>query len=357
MRCIDSGFRLLLCKGETHTMNVVKRIWRTYGLIRKLSALNSSSVSGTLLDRALYNSETLPPLGKEYWWFLFFGQNGERPVQLMLLIFRKYGRKMLFNDREMLLKTLGKNKFQAITAGWVYDGKRFLDLGDTNAVVEIQEKTIFSEISGQRMILSGGFPDYKLRVGDIIDLSIKRSNYLENKDACGVFIPPFGVGWVDIFSDVNGIVFGTKFKGTSHLQKVVGVTIFGPFHWGRIFFKNDSVAQFFCLKTGKNSKTYFHKSLTFFDQENNEIIEFNNPRLRISKSDTLWIVEGEDHDKTFSTILETYAVKHFTMKGEGSQVYVEYAVIPKKFYLKTKDQVITLEDLGGGVGTFEDAYW
>jgi hypothetical protein len=45
------------------------------------------------------------------------------------------------------------------------------------------------------------------------------------------------------------------------------------------------------------------------------------------------------------------------MKGGGSQTYVEYAVIPKEFNLKTKDRVITLDDLGKGVGTFEDAYW
>ena len=44
------------------------------------------------------------------------------------------------------------------------------------------------------------------------------------------------------------------------------------------------------------------------------------------------------------------------MEGGGSQVYMEYAVIPREFSLKTTDQVITLWDLGKGVGTFEDAY-
>ena len=340
--------------------NKVKRIWRTYSLVRKLSSINGPNVSKTLLNRVMYNSETLPPLGKEYWWFLFFGQNGEKPIQMMLLIFRKYGKKMLFNDKEMVLRDLGKNKFQAVTAGWVYDGKRLHDLGDTNAIIEIQEKEIVSEISGQKMMLSGGFPDYRLKVGNIIDLNIKKANYLEDKDACGVFIPPFGVGWVDIFSDSDGIILGKEFKGTAHLQKVVGVTIFGPFHWGRIFFQNDSLVSFFCLKTGKDSEKYFHRSLIFYDHKNNEVIKFDNPKMKISKrkGDTLaWIVEGQDNDKDFRTILETYARKQFTMKGGGSQVYIEYAVIPKEFNLKTKDRVITLDDLGKGVGTFEDAYW
>jgi hypothetical protein len=45
------------------------------------------------------------------------------------------------------------------------------------------------------------------------------------------------------------------------------------------------------------------------------------------------------------------------MKGGGSQVYIEYLVIPKDFKLKSKARVITLAQLGKGVGTLEDAYW
>jgi len=56
-------------------------------------------------------------------------------------------------------------------------------------------------------------------------------------------------------------------------------------------------------------------------------------------------------------VLETHAKKQFTIKGRGSQVYNEYVVTPKEFNLKTKGRVITLDDLGEGVGTFEDAYW
>ena len=56
-------------------------------------------------------------------------------------------------------------------------------------------------------------------------------------------------------------------------------------------------------------------------------------------------------------MLETYARKQFSMKGGGSQVYVEYAVLPKELSLKTKDRIVALDDLGRGVGTFEDAYW
>jgi len=328
--------------------------------MRKLSSINGPNVSETLLDRVMYNAETLPPLGKEYWWFLFFGQNGETPVQLMLLIFRKYGKKMLFNDKEIMLRKLKENKFQAVTAGWVYDGKKLHDLGDTNAVTKIysKRKAINSKISGQKMILSGGFPNYRLKVDNTIDLDITRGNYLVDKDACGVFIPPFGMAWVDAFLNAKGTVLGKNFKGTAHLQKVVGVTIFGSFHWGRIIFQNGSSTSFFCLKTRKNSKRYFRKSLDFHDHRNKKIIKFDNPTLKISKrkEGAQWVVEGRDDEKYLRIVLETYAAKRYIMKGCGSQVYIEYAVVPKEFILKTKDQVINLDDLGKGVGTFEDAY-
>jgi len=335
----------------------IERIWNTYSLIWKLSSINGSNVSKTLLDRVMYNFEGLPPLGKEYWWFLFFGRNGKRPVQLMLLIFRKHGKKMLFNDKEMILRELEKNKFQAITSGWIYDGKKLCNLGDTNAIVEIQGKKIVSEISGQKLILSGTFPDYKLIVGNLINLKITKGSYLEDKSVNGTLLPPFGVSWIDIFSDVEGIILGKRFKGTGHLQKVFGVTIFGPFHWGRLVFQNGSSASFFCLKTGKDSKTYFRRSLIFHDIENKRIIRFDNPKLKILKMGNNWIVEGRDTNKTFKMILETYATKRYVMKGDGSQVYIEYAVIPKEFNLKTKDRTITLDDMGNGVGTLEDAYW
>jgi len=344
----------------------IKGIWETYSLVRELSSLDDSDTNKTLLDRVMYNVETLPPLGKEYWWFRFFEKTGrtkvrqsfcEKPMQLMLLIFRKYGRKMLFNNEEMAFRELEKNRFQAVTAGWVYDGEELHDLGDTNAIIGIQEKKIGSEIFGRKMIFSGSFPNYELTVGDLINLRTTKGNCLENKNACGVFLLPFGIGWVDIFLDVDGVVFGKIFRGTAHLQKVVGATIFGPFHWGRTVFQNGSSFSFFCLKVGKNSKTYFRKSMTFHDNENKRIVEFDNPKLKISKRKGNWIVEGKDNDKNPRIILETYATKQYFMKGGGSQVYIEYAVIPKEFDLRTEERTITLNDLGNGVGTFEDAYW
>lgn len=207
------------------------------------------------------------------------------------------------------------------------------------------------------MTFSGSFPNYELTVGDLINLRTTKGNCLENKNACGVFLLPFGIGWVDIFLDVDGVVFGKIFRGTAHLQKVVGATIFGPFHWGRTVFQNGSSFSFFCLKTGKNSKTYFRKSITFHDNESKRIVEFDNPKLKISKRKGNWIVEGKDNDKNLRLILETYATKQYFMKGGGSQVYIEYAVIPKEFDLRTEERTITLNDLGNGVGTFEDAYW
>lgn len=341
------------------TLNIskIKKTLETYRLIRKLSKINGLNISAAMLDRIVYNAEALPHLGKEYWWFLFFGLEEEKPIQLMLLIFRKHGKKMLFNGKEMALRELGENQFQGISTGWLYDGKTLRELGDTSSITEIQEKKIVSEISGKELTLSGGFPNYKLKIGDIVDLDIKKANYLIEKDGQGGLIFPFGIGWVNIFLKAEGLLMGRQFKGTAHLQKVVGVIPPGSFNWGRIFFQNGSTLRFFCVKTGRDSKIYFCKSLTFCDQKNKKIIKLTNPEMKISKNDSQWIVEGKEKDKDFRIVFESYAKKQFNMRGGGSQIYIEYLILPKEFYLKTEERTVTLDNLGKGVGTFEDAYW
>ena len=342
-------------------ISCIKGLKETYSILQKLASINGPNVDDSVLDRVMYNTEVLPPLGKEYWWFLFFGQDGNKPIQMMLLLFRKYGQDMLFNEKKVMLKKLAKNSFQAVAAGWVYDGNELHDLGDTNSVTTIypERKRIESSIQGHEMVLRGGFPRYNLKLGDIIDLDITKGNYIEDKYAHGVFIPPVGMGWVDGFLDARGNVLGKSFSGIAHLQKVFGITTFGCFHWGRMFFADGSSASFFCLKIEKNSKRYFHRAFSFQDYKRKKVIKFKKPKLKISKKEgkpLVWIVEGQDSDKKFRVALEVYATKQFTMKGGGSQTYIEYAVIPQEFSLKTADQVITLCDLGKGVGTFEDAY-
>jgi hypothetical protein len=328
----------------------------TYRLLRRVSSINGPGVKKDLLDRVIFNTEPLPPLGKEYWWFLFFSDSGEKPVQVMFLIYRKHGERMLFNGEEMALSRMGDGELRAVTSGWVFDGERIRDLGDSNVYVRFGGDEIATEVSGETMTLCGGYPDYRFRVSGKIDLVLSRGDFLEDRDARGVFLPPFGVGWVDIYSHAEGTVLGSPFEGTSHLQKVFGVTIYGPFHWGRIVFRNGSVASLFTLKTGRISKTFIHGSFTFFDKENGEIIRLRNPRLTITVDEGSWIINGRDGDRVVKMVLGIYARKEFIMKGGGTQVYIEYAVKAREFTLRTRKRSITLEDLGDGVGTFEDAY-
>jgi len=339
----------------------LKKINKTYGLLRKLASINGINVSNEILDRVMYSTELFPPLGKEYWWLLFFGREGEMPVQLMILIFRKNGQSMIFNDKKIVLKRLGKNQFQAATAGWIFDGNELHDLGDTNAITTVfpGRKALISEVTSQEIMLAGGYPNYELKVGNIIDLNMRKGEYLKDCAAHGIFIPPFGMAWVDVFSEADGIVLGKEFKGTAHLQKVIGIAPFGPFHWGRLFFKNGSSASFFCLKAGKDSNKYFHRSVNFYDNKQKKIIEFKKPRIKISKKEgknSVWTIEGQDADKKIRIVLNSYATKKFIMEGGGSQVYIEYAVTTEEFYLEVSGQKIDLIDLGRGVGTFEDAY-
>lgn len=353
MTIVDETFN-----GMKNAVDEMKRIRWTYALLRKLSIINGPNVSGKLLDRAMYNFEALPPLGKEYWWFLFFGRDRK---QIMVMMFRKFGKSMIFNGKEIVFKKMNHNAFQAVTTGWIYDGREIHDLGDTNPVISVnlEEKTMVSKVSYRELVLKGSFPEYELKIDGLVHMKMIAGNFPENRCAHGVFVPPFGVGWVDIYSNAEGDVLGEEFEGTAHLQKVVGVMPYGSFHWARVVFQDDSTISFFCLKTGKVSKRYFHKSINFYNHETKRCIQFKKPRLRISEDrweTPKWIVEGQDEDKELRIVLEAYAEKRFTINGSGSQVYIEYAVTASEFSFRTKDRTITLADLGGGVGTFEDAY-
>jgi hypothetical protein len=328
-----------------------------YRLLGKVSSVNDFGADKSLLDRVMFHSEALPPLGKEYWWFLFFDGSGDKPVQIMLVLYRKHGRRMLFNGVEMELGRTNGGEFLGVAGGWVFDGEKLVDLGEFNEIVRLGDGEIATRLADKEMMLHGGYPDYTLRIDDLIDLKMGRSEFLADNTARGVFIPPFGMGWVDIYTTAKGTVAGKPFDGSAHLQKVFGVTIYGPFHWGRFVFSDGSVASFFTLKTGKESSTFIHRSFALHHKASGEKIIFNNPRLEIGRRDGGWVVEAADADKKARIRLENYAEKTTTMKGGGSQVYTEYAVKVDEFRLEAGNRVINLKDLGRGVGTFENAYW
>jgi hypothetical protein len=353
LRIADTAF-----DGTKLIIDKTKRTLGTYALLRQLSSINGANISHRLLDRVMYGVETLPPLGKEYWWFLFFGNDGR---QMMVLMYRKFGKRMVFNGKIVEFRKTNQMAFQAVTTGWIYDGTGMYDLGVSNPVIAMSpgEKSFVSKISDRTMTFKGGFPEYELKIDGLVHLKMTEGDFLENRCAYGVFIPPFGAGWIDIFSNAQGDVLGEEFVGTAHLQKVVGIMPYGSFHWARVIFRNGSTFSFFCLKTGEKSKKYFHRSMNFYDHQTRRYIRFWDPRLIISEETgkiTTWTIEGWDEENELKIVLDTYAEKKITMNGGGSQVYREYAVTPSRFRFTTNDQTVTLKDLGNGVGTFEDAY-
>lgn len=335
-------------------------ILETYDLMRQLSKTNGPDISKSLVDRVMFQSEALLPLGKEYWWFIAFDNNGEKPKQLMLLIYRKHGNRMLFNGKEMFFKDFGKHKFMVVTSGWFYDGDVLHELGDHNVTAELEPNKLISSISSHELMITGDFPNYQIRVGDIIDLDIKKSNTIRGKMGNGVLVPPLAMGWVDAYGATKGVVMGEEFKGEAHLQKVVGISPPLSFFWFRVLFEDSSILTSFSLKTGKDSDTLFHRSLKFFDKTNNEEIIFKKPQLKVSKKPgekLTWVIEGKDEDKEMKVVVESHAEKCYTTKGGGTQVDTEYIVTPTEFTLKTGDRIITLEDVGKGGGSLEDGHW
>lgn len=350
----------------------IRGVWDTYSLIRKLSSINGTNIGIALLDQVMYRFEFLPIFGKEYWWFLFFGDDGK---QMCVLVYRKTGKKMIFNRKNIEFRRKNVNTFQAVTTGWIYDGKQMHDLGvsNNNIMIDPKKKKFVSRVSNRKLTFNGGFPNYDLNIEGLVHLSMKESDVLENKCAHGVFIPPFGTGWIDIYSEAKGEIFGEKFLGTAHLQKVVGIMPYGSFHWARVVFQNNSTFSFFCLKGGEKSSKFFHTSMDFYHHESRNRIRLKYPIIKISKKNELssrtieggdeldlynssWTIEGMDGENNVRIILQAYAKKRFTMDGGGSQVYIEYAVKAIGFRFRNNEISVSLKDLGTGIGTFEDAY-
>jgi hypothetical protein len=338
-------------------MTDISGIKKTYDLFRKTSKIKGPDVDSEMIDRMMYNFETLPLLGKEYWWFLFFGNEGPRPIQLMFIICRKHGKEMWIDDTKMTLEKLNNNEMKSAVSGWLYDGEKIVNLGNTNSIVEIGDKKLNAEIGDKNLILEGSFPFYKLKIGECIELDMSHENTLvkRNKESYGMFWPPLGAGFFNLYPDVSGNIFGKKFQGTGHLQKVVGIMPHFPYNWVRIIFKNGSMLRLSDIKPGK---MHISKSVNFYDNDKDQITEFVKPDLKISKSkdSLIWTFEGKDKNNSLKIVLESYANKKFVMKGGGSLTYFEYCVTVKEMFLKIKDKTITLKDLGDGVGTLEDAY-
>ncbi|MCK4883486.1 MAG: hypothetical protein KAS30_01320 [Candidatus Diapherotrites archaeon] len=343
----------------------IKNIKKTYELIQELSTVNGFNPDKKLLHRTMFNSETLPPLGKEYWWFIFIGEDTDKPIQIMFLIFKKHGTRMLFNNKNMDFKDISNNKFQGVTSCWVWDGKKMHDLGDTNSTTTVDSKTntLTTQISNHDVEFNGTYPNFKLKIGNAVNLEMTELNQIDSKDAYATFLPPFGIGWIDIFSKANGTVLGKKFKGRAHLQKVVGVTTSGCWNWGEIFFKNGSSITFFSIGIKKNSKISIHTSTMFYDHQTKTVTKFNNPKITISKQELKnkkeniqWTIHGSDKNNKFTLVLNTYGKKEFNMKTIEWQTYLEYLVNVNEFKITTTNKKINLNELGKGTGTFEDAY-
>jgi len=350
----------------------IRGVWDTYSLIRELNSINGTTIGSSLLDQIMYRFEFLPSFGKEYWWFLFFGDDGK---QMVVLVYRKTGKRMLFNRKNVEFRRKNISTFQAVTTGWIYDGRQMHDLGVCNNYIktDTKKKKLVSQLSNRKLTFNGGFPEYDLKIDGLVHLSMKESDILENKCAHGVFVPPFGTGWIDIYSEAKGEILGEKFVGTAHLQKVVGIMPYGSFHWARVVFQDNSSFSFFCLRSGPKSSKFFHTSMDFYHHESRKRIRLKYPIIKISKKNELssrkieggdeldqyncsWTIEGRDGENNVRITLEAYAEKRFTMDGGGSQVYIEYAVKPTGFRFRNSEISVSLKDLGTGVGTFEDAY-
>jgi len=70
----------------------------------------------------MYSTELVPPAGQGILVAPFFGREGEMPVQLMILIFRKNGQSMILTTKKSFLSDWAKINFKLLPlAGYLME--------------------------------------------------------------------------------------------------------------------------------------------------------------------------------------------------------------------------------------------
>ena len=199
------------------------------------------------MDQFLYSFETLPVLGKEYWFMLFSGLNGSFHDQLMVAFGRNRKNNMQMNNVEQLPDT---DYYRGgVSECWFVKDNRVNKLGIQPCKITIQENIL--EIKGENydVQFSGNFPDYEIKIISneqiIIQLSLQPPKSGKPFEFNQFFVGNLGFDLGNLYFDFQGKLSDEAFNGNSYVQKVIITAPFVPWYWSRLVFENGSWLLFF----------------------------------------------------------------------------------------------------------------
>jgi len=297
-------------------------------------------------EEFLFKFEKLPKFGKEYWYFHLV--NPKERQQLLVTLGRA---KADFKVRGKKLKEreFDAEKSKCAAVAWLYDGDKEV-LIDGTADVEIQ---------GQELIVSNKETEIRIKKGALLikkgrktvcDVKIKDPGTSRSSEIVSFFVDKFGGGMGNLFHVFRGRLNGKPFEGSAYLQKVVASFPSVPWHWVRLAFEDGSVFDLFNINIA-GKQVFSRLNFYYAKEDRNHVIE--NIKINTYLEKEKWVAEKKDE-----VFLEAsaYSIQPFVIKTIGEFHYDEYMIEAKDLEIKLGKKKITLEELGKGQGTSENAY-
>ncbi|OIO38392.1 MAG: hypothetical protein AUJ71_03095 [Candidatus Omnitrophica bacterium CG1_02_49_16] len=302
---------------------------RTAQIARYYARMLRQHEFGTL-DDFLFGRETLPPGGKEYWFFDVVSTSGDK-TQLVLT----FG----CSDAKTLVNAHAAQAGNVAAVGWFFCGKKKVFLEKS-----LPLQTSKAGLKTGSFEFKGAFPSYELAVGRKTRLKLSKPRNGLVYNASPISAKNLGIGMLTMYLDVRGKIDGKKFEGVGYIQKVIVVAPFIPWNWLRITFADRSVLDVFVARLGIGSLDYTVVNHATYTLASGRIYRLKGAQIRRLAADR-WLLEGQG----FAAYLTTYAFKPFVLKGRGEFHYDEYLVQCKDFAFGN----FTKQD---GIGMIENAY-
>ncbi|MFH1442688.1 MAG: hypothetical protein ABIG96_01520 [Candidatus Micrarchaeota archaeon] len=300
-------------------------------------------------DDFFFKFESLPPFGKEYWFMYFVDDSSKR--QLVVT----FGRPSSGMEINKVKLKGGNSKIESDCAAvvWYFDGKK-------KVVIDSRAKSLLFSSDAENSLsfsnrkhdfsIEGKYPQYDLALEENgksrISLEINRSKRGKPYEIINFLAANNGYGFVNLYFKFKGMLYGKPFSGNCYLQKVILTSPFIPWNWGRFYFKDGNVFEFFALYTPIiPAKIKLWTQAKYVDMKNGRTLQFPDFNIEKTKDGSRWHIFG----KEYSLFAKAYSSHPFTFRGFGKFKYLEY-------FAETVDFTIRGKERGKGTGIIEDAF-
>ncbi|MFH1750111.1 MAG: hypothetical protein ABH863_00360, partial [Candidatus Micrarchaeota archaeon] len=200
-------------------------------------------------DEFFFDFAALPPLGKEYW-FLHF--TDPKTKTQMVATFGRAQSEMDIN-RLRIKGRVDELGMECAAVIWVFDSKKKVLLNSRQHIRlekgSVQNSLGFSSKEAE-FDFHGKYPKYELdyrRGKHQIHLKLTKSPKGKPFEILNSFSPTIGMGLANLYFDFEGTLLGRPISGKCYVQKVILTSPFIPWNWGRFYFKDGGIFEFFTV--------------------------------------------------------------------------------------------------------------